>query len=123
MAAVPELIGCAGRDTPIRLVTPSAPLGRALKGYVGSVVVSRDGSVIAASAPRAGRIVFVDQATGAVRGTTTLADGCGLAALDDDVFAASSGLGVLQFARAGGTPDFSETLSGIAFDNHMRLVI
>jgi hypothetical protein len=123
MAAIPELIGCAGRDSPIRLVTPASPLGRALKGYVGSVAISRDGSVVAASAPRAGRIVFVDPATATVRATTTLADGCGIAGIGGDSFAASSGLGVLQFARAGAAPDFSETLPGVAFDNHMRLVL
>jgi uncharacterized protein len=123
MAAVPELIGCAGRDAPMRLVAPASPLGRALKGYVGSVAVSRDGSVVAASAPRAGRIVFVDPATATVRATTMLADGCGIAGIGGDSFAASSGLGVLQFARAGAAPDFSETLTGVAFDNHMRLVL
>ncbi len=61
----PELIGSAGIDKPIKIFEPAEPMGTALKGYIGSVAMSRDGRILAASAPRAGRIVYIDTESGA----------------------------------------------------------
>jgi hypothetical protein len=118
----PELIGSAGIDRPIRIFEPAEPMGTLLKGYIGSVAMSRDGRVLAASAPRAGRIVYVDTEAGALRAETALADGCGLAPVGDDMFALSSGLGALRTERPGETPLFATTVSGTEFDNHLRLI-
>ncbi len=84
--------------------------------------MSGDGRFLAASAPRAGRIVYVDTATGAIRAETALADGCGLAPLGGDVFALSSGHGVVQVEEPGATPLSSVTLEGTEFDNHLRRI-
>jgi hypothetical protein len=116
----PELIGHAALDAPIRIVEPSETSGVALKGYIGSVAMSPDGRTLAASAPRAGRIVYIDTGTGALCGETTLADGCGLAGLADGVFALSSGHGVVQFEKPGEAPRSAVTLAGTEFDNHLR---
>jgi hypothetical protein len=109
-------------DRPIALFEPSAPLGTALKGYIGSVALSRDGRMLAASAPRAGRIVYVDTETGALASETALPDGCGLAAWDEGAFALTSGLGALRIEKPGGDALLVASISGTEFDNHLRLV-
>jgi hypothetical protein len=116
----PELIGRASLDSPIRIIEPPAPSGIGLKGYIGSVAMSPDGRTLAASAPRAGRIVFVDTATGRLRGETVLADGCGVAGLGGDMFALSSGLGVIEIEKPGEVTQSAVTLAGTEFDNHLR---
>lgn len=116
----PELIGRAGLDSPLRLITPAAPLGTQLKGYIGAVAASDDGRIIAASAPRAGRTVLVDAETGAVVGGTTMADCCGVAPEHDRGIAVSSGVGALRVARAGETGAPARTFAGLSFDNHLR---
>ena len=79
LAETPELIGRASRDKPLRLIEPDSALGLSLKGYIGSVAASGDGRMIAASAPKAGRIVYVVAETGAVIADSALPDGCGIA--------------------------------------------
>ena len=91
-----------------------------LKGYVGSVAASRDGSVIAASAPKAGRIVFIDSASGAIKAASDFRDVCGIAGDHDAVFATTSGFGVLRHERPGAAPISQAELQDIAFDNHLR---
>ncbi len=59
-AETPELVGCAGIDKPLRIIEPSKPMGAELAGYIGAVALSGDGRLLAASAPRAGRIVYID---------------------------------------------------------------
>lgn len=120
---VPELVGCAGIDKPIMLMQPDQPLGLSLRGYIGSVAISRDGRVLAASAPRAGRILYVDTASARMCGETILKDGCGVAGYEHDVFAVSSGLGALEFDRANGERIEGQTVEGTAFDNHLRLLV
>lgn len=118
----PELIGAASLDREIRIFEPAKPMGTALKGYIGSVAMSADGRTLAASAPRAGRVVYIDTETGALRSETTLADGCGIAAIGADVFALSSGLGTLQVETPGEAPLRVATVAGTEFDNHLRLI-
>lgn len=119
---VPELVGCAGLEQPIRLMQPAEPLGLSLRGYIGSVAMSRDGRVVAASAPRAGRILYVDTASAQMCGQTILRDGCGIAGYEHDVFAVSSGLGALELDRANGERIEGQRIADVAFDNHLRLL-
>lgn len=118
----PELIGRAGVDAPLRLIETPAPMGTALKGYIGSVAISGDGQVLAAAAPRAGRTIFIDTTRGTVLAETELPDGCGLAGLQGRLFALSSGHGDLVRDAPGEAAEFRKTLPGTAFDNHLRLV-
>jgi hypothetical protein len=120
---VPELVGYAALDRPITLMQPDAPLGLSLRGYIGSVAMSRDGRVLAASAPRAGRILYVDTASARMCGETILRDGCGIAGYEHDVFAVSSGLGALELDRANGERIKGQHIADVAFDNHLRLLI
>lgn len=130
-AETPELIGRAGRDAPIRLITPPAALGLALKGYIGSVAASGDGSIVAASAPKAGRILYIATESGAVIAESAVADGCGVAGEEGPAFAVTSGQGAFRHETASVTKEAqsstaparlldARTLAGISFDNHLR---
>ena len=122
-SATPELIGCAGCDQGLKLITPSNALGASLKGYIGSVAASVDGAIIAASAPKAGRVLYIDSRSGNVVAESTLKDGCGIAGEAGGTFAVTSGLGAFRHETPG-APVLSETmLADIAFDNHLRRLI
>jgi uncharacterized protein len=116
----PELIGRASLDKPLRIVAASEETGVALKGYIGSVTMSGDGQTLAASAPRAGRIVYLDTATGTLTASTRLSDGSGIAGVGDNEFALSSGHGVIRLESPGNPPTTTVTVSGTEFDNHLR---
>ena len=116
----PQLIGSADQARDIQLIAPVALDVTALKGYIGSMASSRDGTIIAASAPKAGRVVYIDAASGAVKAMSDLKDACGITGEHDDTFAATSGFGVLRHEKAGVRVLSETTLSDIAFDNHLR---
>jgi hypothetical protein len=121
-AETPELVGCAGLDQPLRIIEPSKPMGAALAGYIGAVAMSSDGRVLAASAPRAGRIVYVDTERASIIGETQLMDSCGVTGLSQSGFAMSSGMGVLQTDRPDHTHLTTASFPGRSFDNHLRLI-
>ncbi|MFA5899051.1 MAG: DUF1513 domain-containing protein [Hyphomicrobium sp.] len=121
-ADAPELIGCAGLDAPLRIIEPSKPMGVTLAGYIGAMAVSGDGRLVAASAPRAGRIVYVDTERFAIVGETMLIDSCGVTGADASTFAMSSGMGVLQVDAPDHTHLSAMTFPGRSFDNHLRVI-
>jgi hypothetical protein len=121
-ADTPELVGCAGLDQPLRIIEPSKPMGAVLAGYIGAVALSGDGRLLAASAPRAGRIVYVDTERFAIAGETHLMDSCGVTGASQSGFAMSSGMGVLQFDQPDHTHLTTTTFPGRSFDNHLRII-
>ena len=121
-AETPELVGCASIDKPLRVIEPDTPRGASLAGYIGAVAFSGDKRVLAASAPRAGRIIYVDTERAAIVGETQLIDGCGLTGIAQSEFALSSGLGVLQAEQPDHTHLRGASFPGRSFDNHLRLV-
>lgn len=122
LTSSPELVGRASLDKPLNLITTPAPMGTALKGYIGSVAVSGDGLVLAAAAPRAGRTIFVSTQTGTVIAEAPLADGCGVANLDAHDFVLSSGHGDLVQEDPGHARKMAVKLAGTEFDNHLRRI-
>jgi len=118
----PELVGSAGIDAPLRIIEPGDPMGASLAGYIGAVAIDGEGRVLAASAPRAGRIIYVDTERGAIVGETQLMDGCGLTGISKSAFALSSGMGVLQTEEPDHTHLTVASFPGRAFDNHLRLI-
>lgn len=118
----PELVGCAGIDKPLRIIEPSKPMGAKLSGYIGAVAISGNGRLLAASAPRAGRIMYVDTERFAVVGETLLMDSCGVTAASDDRFAMTSGMGVVQLDAPDHTHLATTTFPGRSFDNHLRII-
>lgn len=121
-ADTPDLIGCAGFEAPLRIIAPPKPMGVTLAGYIGAVAASGDGRLIAASAPRAGRLVYVDSERFEVVGETQLLDSCGITGASDESFVMTSGMGIVQ----RDTPDHSHletaTFPGRSFDNHLRMI-
>ncbi len=115
----PELVGQASLDAPLHILESANQLGAKLAGYIGSVAMSGDGRVLAASAPRSGHIVYVDTERAMVIGDTQLADGCGLAGISKSEFALSSGMGVLQTETPDHTHLTMASFPGRAFDNHL----
>jgi uncharacterized protein len=128
LTAAPPLIGFAGRDQPLQLIkgatsgalVPDAAGGLGLKGYIGSLAASRDGRIIAASAPKAGRIVYIDADTGAIAGESIFKDGCGVAGVDNAEFAVTSGFGAFRYETAHADVVSETQLRDLAFDNHLR---
>ena len=118
----PELVGHASADTPLRLIETPAPMGSALRGYIGSVAVSPDKEVLAAAAPKAGRVLFVETSSGKVLSEVALADSCGVAGIAQHGFAISSGYGDLVQKAPFNVEGKRVQLDGIEFDNHMRRV-
>jgi uncharacterized protein len=116
----PQLIGSASATRALRLIEPTLNKAVDLKGYVGSMSASGDGSIIAASAPKAGRVVYIDAASGVIKATSELQDACGIAGESGDAFAATSGFGVLRHEHAGASIISEKQLAGVAFDNHLR---
>lgn len=118
----PQIVGSAGLDRAPKLIEPRGNGGDDLKGYIGAMAVSNDGRFIAASAPKAGHVVYVDTETAAIIGLSDLKDVCGLAPEGEKDFAASSGFGVIRYETARATTVSQRELQDIAFDNHLRRI-
>lgn len=118
----PQIVGSAGPDRTLKLVDAPGG-GKDLRGYIGAMAVSADGRIIAASAPKAGHVLYVDTETGNVVGKSNLKDVCGLASEGSGDFAASSGFGVMRYETPRASVISEVALSDIAFDNHLRRVV
>lgn len=118
----PALIGRVGPDKPVAILETADPLGIALRGYVGAVAVSGDGRLLAASAPLAGRIVYVDTETGKIAHEIRIKDSSGITVGGGrDAFAMSTGQGVVRVEDRDGAAKVVN-FSGMEFDNHLRRV-
>ncbi len=120
----PALIGKAGLDQDIAMLDATAPLAPALRGYIGSICANGDGRWLAASAPRANQVIFVDTKLLRLAGTAQIADGCGVAAsVSTNSFKATNGFGELhdtQLSSSPATPVNNISKVGdFAFDNHL----
>ena len=113
--AAPPLLGLHCRGEPARLAP--APLAHelAMQGYAGSIAFSGDGTEVAITSPRGGRVHrFSDR--GDFLGPVSRADVCGLAAHRDGLLA-SDGLGGLIAIEAGRPRPL--TRCDRAWDNHI----
>ena len=119
----PEVIGWARPgDDGLFAFTARGASGSALRGYIGSVAASRDGRLIAASAPRAGRVVVIDAEAMVASRILELPDACGLAADGAQGIVVSTGFGSLVDSRTDGPAAALAKHAGLAFDNHLRRV-
>lgn len=91
------------------------PSHTAMQGYAGSVSFSGDGTAVAITSPRGGRVQVFDAQDGAFRTEIALADVCGLAPLGDG-FVASTGTGGFH---AIGTDASTLQMHKVAWDNHI----
>ncbi len=120
--SAPGLIGSFSRETAPSFANVTAHGSGDFKDYIGSVAVSADGRVLAASAPKAGRIIYVDTATATAIAIQDLKDTCGLAPVTADTFAETSGFGVFRAASPTGAIVTAQQLADVAFDNHLRRI-
>ena len=116
----PDVIGWARPDQALRTFAAPAATGAGLKGYIGSVAASRDGRTIAASAPRAGRVLVIDAEAMSLSRVLELPDACGLAPDEAQGITISTGFGRLVDSRRGADTAPLAEHPGLAFDNHMR---
>lgn len=118
--AAPPLVAVFSRDdTPVLTGIPGH-LTAELQNYIGSVSAAADGSVIATSAPRGGKTLFWNAATGVFIGSQTIPDGCGIAPIDQGSFMISDGNGGMSYVAEASEP--AEILSrppGFSWDNHL----
>lgn len=98
---------------------PDALRGR-LANYIGSLAMSRDSEVVAASCPRAGLVLYFSARDGTFLSSQQRADACGLAELDRGGFLISDGQGGLsESGDRSGSPMLLASLAGTSWDNHM----
>lgn len=116
----PGLVGVASRTGKLDIM--SNPKQSAdLKGYIGSVALSADGRVLAASAPKGSTVLYFDTQTNALISTSTLQDVCGLApAQSGERLAETSGFGIFRETQRGEVAGIARQLADLAFDNHVR---
>lgn len=101
---------------------PDDLVGR-LDNYIGSVALSRDGEIVAASCPKVGRLLYFSARDGSFLASQQRADACGLAALDARGFLISDGHGGLSdSADLAGRPVTLASSPGVSWDNHMVAV-
>lgn len=117
---MPPLVGIFSRDEAPVLTEIPGKTASGLQNYIGSVTANASGDVIATSAPRGGQTLFWNAATGDFLGAQAIADGCGVAPIDQGSFLISDGNGALSLvsdpeARA----EILARPPGISWDNHM----
>ena len=117
----PGLVGSAGRNKPLRLFDGAEEVSSGLRGYIGSVALSRDGRWLAASAPRAGKVVYFDIEQPGVWRHTNIKDASGIAPINAGGFLISSGSGALCKTVLRPASETTISVGGIAFDNHVRV--
>lgn len=111
----PPLLGLHRRGGDLVLADPGVAEARMMKGYVGSVAMTADGSRIAVSCPRGGRAEVFD-AQGRLVQTIVRPDVCGLGRLGAGLVLTDGLGGVLSFADDAVTPIASRPR---AWDNHV----
>lgn len=117
---MPPLVARFSRDEELKLTEIPTPLMDGLQSYIGSVVANRSGDVVATSAPRGGKTLFWDAATGELLGSETILDGCGVAPIDEASFLISDGSGGLSYVEEPQSyPEVLARPAGVSWDNHM----
>ncbi len=86
-----------------------------MQGYAGSVAFAGDGTEVAITSPKGGKVHRFDD-TGAFLGTVARADVCGVAPLPDGLLT-SDGMGALLAIRAGQATALAR--HDCAWDNHI----
>lgn len=113
--ATTPLLGLHRRGKPPVLAEAPLPDEIAMQGYAGSIAFAGDGSEVAITSPRGGRLHRFDD-TGRFLGVVSRTDVCGLAPRDGG-YLASDGLGGLIAVTRNGPTALSR--HGCAWDNHI----
>ncbi|WP_310621372.1 DUF1513 domain-containing protein [Flexibacterium corallicola] len=116
----PPLVAAITRDGEPKLLEMPGTLQDGLQNYIGSVTANRDGSVVATSCPRGGKVLFWKSEDLTLIGAQDIPDGCGVAPIDQQAFLISDGNGGVRYLEDA--KDYAEVLAyhtGISWDNHL----
>ena len=116
----PPLVVRMARDAEPVVCPIADGIARSLQNYIGSVASNRSGDIIATSAPRGGKTLFWAAATGELLGVQPVADGCGVAGIDEDSFLVTDGHGGLSYVSDQAEPaEVLARVPGASWDNHL----
>ncbi len=117
----PPLVGCHHRGQALQLFSGPPETLWQMRGYVGSVSTDLSGQVIATSSPVGGLVCYWRAADGAWLGSTSRADGCGVAPAGAGRFLISDGFGAIT-QTGPGLPEqvLHPADSSLSWDNHFR---
>ncbi|MEM0900049.1 MAG: DUF1513 domain-containing protein [Pseudomonadota bacterium] len=101
------LAGKISPDGEIKLMETAMSTWASLRGYIGAIACTKDGSRIAVTSPRAAVALEIDPRHGRVLKTHHLEDVCGVIARDN------------QITLSSGTGFFAGKRHQISFDNHI----
>ncbi len=117
------LVGLQRGEEDIVLPQADSSVLRAMRQYCGSAAMDTSGQVLAASAPRGGRVTFWSMAARSYLGSFELGDGCGVAASGEPGgFLLSNGYGKLVHCNvlSGATAALDDPqATAVAWDNHL----
>ena len=108
-----ELVGHCRRGEGLAFVRAPRSVRAAMRGYVGSVAASRDGTRVAVTSPRGGRLIVWDARAGRVLETRRIEDVCGVAP-GGHGFVASDGMGRVWIGGEVASQD-----GHVQWDNHL----
>ncbi len=117
----PPLIAMHKGEDKLQFVELPEALNHSLNNYCGSVCTDSSNEWFAISAPRGGRIIFIDTHNSKQPTTLSMQDGCGITSgTEPGEFYISSGDGSLLRYRVNGTRDVLKSADNqVKWDNHM----
>jgi len=119
-AETPPIVALHRRGSPLRLLDLPAEIKGVVHNYCGSVAMSADGSVFAASCPQGSLVTLWRTKDGAYLGAVPVTDGCGVAAGPQgrQLMMTSGRQGVWRWSPEGSTRLSGEYADSRAWDNH-----
>ncbi len=112
----PPLLGLHSRDTRTGLLETEGSSAERMRGYIGSVAISRSMTKVAVTSPRGGRFQVFDIPSGQLDREREMADVCGVAPYRNG-FLLTSGTGHVMW-EADGVEGLS-TRFPVQWDNHI----
>lgn len=122
----PPIVALHRFGSDLRLLDLPTDLVPKVRNYCGSVAMSADGSVFAASCPQGSLVTLWRSADGAFLGAVPVADGCGVAAADSGaaMVMTSGRRGVWRWSQAQGPQPLPGAYVGErSWDNHLVSLI
>lgn len=119
-AETPPIVALHRRGAPLHLLDLPAEVKGMVHNYCGSVAISADGSVFAASCPQGSLVTLWRTADGAYLGAVPIQDGCGVAPGEQgrQVVMTSGRHGVWSWNPDGAVPLPGDYVGSRAWDNH-----
>lgn len=117
---MPPIVALHRRGSPLRLLDLPAEIKGTVHNYCGSVAMSADGSVFAASCPQGSVVTLWRTKDAAYLGAVPIKDGCGVAAGPQGrhLIMTSGRQGVWRWSPEGAEALAGEYVGSRAWDNH-----